>query len=121
MKAVQVSRRDFLKVSGMAGAGLALASCTAVVPETGTEAAPQEVTVFFWDGPPLIGIREEALAPFDEAYPGCELNFTSVPGGGMPATVKSSMPDWPPMTRRISSSFASPTCRNSSARTCCWT
>ena len=81
MKAVQVSRRDFLKVSGMAGAGLALASCTAVVPETGTEAAPQEVTVFFWDGPPLIGIREEALAPFDEAYPGCELNFTSVPGG----------------------------------------
>lgn len=81
MKAVQVSRRDFLKVSGMAGAGLALASCTAVVPETGMEAAPQEVTVFFWDGPPLIGIREEALAPFDEAYPGCELNFTSVPGG----------------------------------------
>ena len=81
MKAVQVSRRDFLKVSGMAGAGLALASCTAVVPETGTEAALQEVTVFFWDGPPLIGIREEALAPFDEAYPGCELNFTSVPGG----------------------------------------
>ena len=60
---------------------MALASCTAVVPETGTEAAPQEVTVFFWDGPPLIGIREEALAPFNDAYPGCELNFTSVPGG----------------------------------------
>ncbi len=50
MKSVQVSRRDFLKVSGAAAARLALASCTVAVPETGT--APEEVTVFFWDGPP---------------------------------------------------------------------
>ena len=29
----------------------------------------------------MIGIREEALKPFDEAYPGCQMNFTSAPGG----------------------------------------
>jgi multiple sugar transport system substrate-binding protein len=35
----------------------------------------------FWDGPPLIGIREEALQPFSEVHPECKLSFTSAPEG----------------------------------------
>ena len=87
----KLSRRNFLQWSAMVGAGSVLAACAPAIP-SGGQAAEQaggasssgggdEVTVFFWDGPPLIGIREEALKPFDEAYPGCHMNFTSVPGG----------------------------------------
>ena len=42
---------------------------------------PEEVTAMFWDGPPLIGIREEALDPFDEVNPQCKLNFLGVSDG----------------------------------------
>ena len=76
---ITMSRRDFLRISGMSG----LAAGATVLPGVGAVLAQDdtEVSIFFWDGPPLIGIREKALAPFDEAYPGCALNFTSVPGG----------------------------------------
>ena len=76
---INMSRRDFLRISGIGS----LAAGTTVIPGLGAVMAQddQEVTIMFWDGPPLIGIREKALAPFDDAYPGCTLNFTSVPGG----------------------------------------
>ena len=95
----KISRRDFLRVSGVAAASGVLAACGAeatpeeeVKEEMPAEEAeeeqpeapaeePEEVSIFFWDGPPLIGIREEAMQPFDEAYPGCKMNFTSNPGG----------------------------------------
>ena len=86
----KLSRRDFLQWSAVVGAGTALAACTPGVPSGGQanqaadEAPPSEqteVSVMFWDGPPLIGIREQALAPFNEAYPECKLNFNAVPGG----------------------------------------
>ena len=76
---INLSRRDFLRMAGMSS----LAAGVYTIPGVGGVLAQddQEVTIFFWDGPPLIGIREKALAPFDDAYPGCTLNFTSVPGG----------------------------------------
>ena len=76
---MKMSRRDFLRATGMGS----LAAGTYLIPGVGQVIAQddQEVTIYFWDGPPLIGIREKALAPFDDAYPGCTLNFTSVPGG----------------------------------------
>ena len=49
------------------------------VPEV-IPAEPAEATVMFWDGPPLIGIREESLKPFGDAYPMCKLNFIGAPG-----------------------------------------
>jgi len=78
-KKLSFSRRDFLRMAGMSS----LAAGVYTIPGVGQVIAQdaQEVTVMFWDGPPLIGIREKALAPFDEAYPDCKLNFTSVPGG----------------------------------------
>ncbi len=78
-KKLSMSRRDFLRMAGMSS----LAAGVYSIPGVGTVVAQdaQEVSIFFWDGPPLIGIREKALAPFDDAYPGCKLNFTSVPGG----------------------------------------
>lgn len=86
----KLSRRVFLRLSMGAAAGGVLVACAPGVtqgpaPAGGSAGAPAagaaETTVFFWDGPPLIGIREEALKPFDQAYPGCKLNFTSAPGG----------------------------------------
>ena len=83
---VKMSRRDFLKIAaGATGAGLLVAcGVNPEVAETVTQVAvqatgPEEVTIFFWDGPPLIGIREEALTPFSNET--CKINFTSVPGG----------------------------------------
>lgn len=76
---MRMSRRDFLRATA-AGSMLAgthwLPGMSRVLAQDA-----QEVTVMFWDGPPLIGIREKALEPFSEAYPNCALNFTSVPGG----------------------------------------
>lgn len=86
----KLNRRDFLQWSAIAGTGVALAGCIPAAPGSGQGAQPAagaaatdqaEVTVMFWDGPPLIGIREKALAPFSETNPGCKMNFTSVPGG----------------------------------------
>ena len=77
-KKMRMSRRDFLRAT----AGSMLAG-TNLIPGMSRVFAQdaQEVTVMFWDGPPLIGIREKALEPFSDAYPDCVLNFTSVPGG----------------------------------------
>jgi len=76
---IRMSRRDFLRATA---AGSMLAG-TSLIPGMSRVFAQdvQEVTVMFWDGPPLIGIREKALEPFNDAYPDCRLNFTSVPGG----------------------------------------
>jgi len=52
---------------------------TEVVPTVAVAKKADEVSIFFWDTPPLIGIREKALTPFSDAS--CKLNFTSVPGG----------------------------------------
>ncbi len=78
-KKMRISRRDFLRATA---AGSMLAG-TNLIPGMSRVFAQdaQEVTVMFWDGPPLIGIREKALEPFSDAYPDCVLNFTSVPGG----------------------------------------
>lgn len=77
-KKVKMSRRDFLKLTGASTVALG----ASVIPGVShVMAQEEEVTVFFWDGPPLIGIREQALQPFSEAYPGCTMNFTSAPGG----------------------------------------
>lgn len=96
-----LSRREVLKLMGLGTIGAYVAACAPGAGESAgdaastaakKEAAPaeaakpakdqqQEVTIFFWDGPPLIGIREEALKGFSEAYPGCKMNFTSSPGG----------------------------------------
>ncbi|MDE2638344.1 MAG: sugar ABC transporter substrate-binding protein [Chloroflexota bacterium] len=77
---INLSRREFLRMAGMSS----LAAGVYSIPGVGSVVAqdPNEVSIMFWDGPPLIGIREKALAPFDEAYPDCKLNFISVPGGG---------------------------------------
>lgn len=77
---INLSRREFLRLAGMSS----LAAGVYTIPGVGQVIAQDasEVSIMFWDGPPLIGIREKALAPFDEAYPDCKLNFISVPGGG---------------------------------------
>ncbi len=77
---MKMSRRDFLRATA---AGTAFAG-TNLVPGMNRVFAQDasEVSIMFWDGPPLIGIREQALTPFDEAYPDCKLDFISVPGGG---------------------------------------
>jgi multiple sugar transport system substrate-binding protein len=92
----KLSRRDFLHISMGATASGLLTACGVkatsekeeeVVIETGGEeveapiAEPEELTVMFWDGPPLIGIREEALDPFDEVNTQCKLNFLGVSDG----------------------------------------
>ena len=76
---MRMSRRDFLRATA---AGSILAG-THGLPGMSRVLAQdaQEVTVMFWDGPPLIGIREKALEPFGAVYADCALNFTSVPGG----------------------------------------
>ncbi|MEM7128433.1 MAG: extracellular solute-binding protein [Chloroflexota bacterium] len=82
-----LSRRDFLQWSAIAGTSVTLAACVPASPAADQAAggaatgSQTEITTMFWDGPPLIGIREEALMPFSEAHPECKLNFTSVPGG----------------------------------------
>ena len=76
---MRMSRRDFLRTTA-AGSALAGANLFPGMSHVLAQDA-QEVTVMFWDGPPLIGIREKALEPFSDVYPDCVLNFTSVPGG----------------------------------------
>ena len=78
-KKMRMSRRDFLRAT----AASSMLAGTNLIPGMSRVFAQdaQEVTVMFWDGPPLIGIREKALEPFSDAYPDCVLNFTSVPGG----------------------------------------
>ena len=79
-KKINMSRRDFLRLTGMSS----LAAGVYTIPGVGQVMAQDasEVSIMFWDGPPLIGIREQALIPFDDAYPNCKLDFISVPGGG---------------------------------------
>jgi len=79
-KKINMSRRDFLRLTGMSS----LAAGVYTIPGVGQVIAQDasEVSIMFWDGPPLIGIREQALIPFDDAYPDCKLDFISVPGGG---------------------------------------
>jgi len=79
-KKINMSRRDFLRLTGMSS----LAAGVYTIPGVGQVIAQDasEVSIMFWDGPPLIGIREQALIPFDDAYPDCQLDFISVPGGG---------------------------------------
>lgn len=87
----RLTRRGFLRWTAYAASSSVLAACVASPPlgqadtagegDVAQSGEPESVTAFFWDGPPLIGIREEALGPFSEAYPGCTMEFTSVPGG----------------------------------------
>ena len=97
---MKMSRRDFLRATA---AGTAFAG-TNLVPGMNRVFAQDasEVSIMFWDGPPLIGIREQALTPFDEAYPDCKLDFISVPGGGY-NDKRCSQLTW----RQMFSSFAS--------------
>ena len=75
----KTNRRKFIQLSGLGS----LAALSASFPNIGKLSAADRdsVTVYFWDGPPLIGIREKALKPFDQVYNNCEMKFTSVPGG----------------------------------------
>ena len=76
---VKINRRELLRLTGMGS----LAAVSSTIPGISNLIAGEKdsVTVFFWDGPPLIGIREKALKPFDNVYKSCEMKFTSVPGG----------------------------------------
>ncbi|MCY3798451.1 MAG: twin-arginine translocation signal domain-containing protein, partial [Chloroflexi bacterium] len=58
---INLSRREFLRMAGMSS----LAAGVYSIPGVGSVVAqdPNEVSIMFWDGPPLIGIREKALAP----------------------------------------------------------
>ena len=55
-KRINLNRREFLRMAGMSS----LAAGVYSIPGVGSVVAQddQEVTIFFWDGPPLIGIRE---------------------------------------------------------------
>lgn len=87
------SRRDFLKASRLAAAGTLIAACQPAAPTAVPELAKlqptataeikkqAEVSAMFWDGPPLIGIREKALTPFSQAVPECKMNFMSAAEG----------------------------------------
>ena len=78
-KFIKINRRELIRLAGMGS----LAAASTTIPGISNLIAGEKdsVTVYFWDGPPLIGIREKALNPFNSVYKTCEMKFTSVPGG----------------------------------------
>jgi multiple sugar transport system substrate-binding protein len=85
MKGKSISRREFLRLAGLAGAGAALASCIPATPapEKPAEVAPaatpaaEKVTLRYGIHD-LPEAREEMLKLFKEQYPNIEVNIEQV-------------------------------------------
>ncbi|MBX2997099.1 MAG: extracellular solute-binding protein [Caldilineaceae bacterium] len=78
-KQLSLSRRDLLRMMGMSAAGMAMAACAPIVaPAPGAPAvdapaaAPQEVTVRFWNvwGAAREELMNQIAARFEEEHPG---------------------------------------------------
>jgi len=96
MSTQKLNRRDFLKVAGMSGVGLALAACApstarpaateskAAATEAPAESAkPQVVTIELWTPHPLednIKVTDFVQKNFEPSHPDTKFKFTQIPG-----------------------------------------
>ncbi|MCB0104816.1 MAG: hypothetical protein KDE53_02885, partial [Caldilineaceae bacterium] len=80
----RLSRRAFLRVSGMAAMGLAMAACAAPQGSTGGDAAGggeegTEIVYLAWSGPEALKVMETINDGFEEANPGLSVKVEVPP------------------------------------------
>lgn len=77
-----LSRRDFLRVSGAAAGSLALAACTAVPMAPSGDMGPEAVTINFFNrgGAFIEGVMDTQMALYRESNPHVEFEINAVAG-----------------------------------------
>ncbi len=77
-----LSRRDFLRVSGAAAGSLALAACTVTPVAPGGDMGPEAVTINFFNrgGAFIEGVMDTQMALYQESNPHVEFEINAVAG-----------------------------------------